>query len=55
MNTLNTKATTVMKIKSKTESFFNKLAFLISCLSCASLFFMMCIIFDVISVDNWPF
>ena len=55
MNTFNTKATNTMKIKCKTESLFNKLAFLVSCLSCASLFFMMCIIFDVISLDNWPF
>jgi len=55
MNTFNTKATNTMKIKAKTESFFNKLSFAMCCLSWASMFFMMCIIFDVISLENWPF
>jgi len=55
MNTFNQRATNTVKIKQKTESIFHKLSFLISCLACGSMFFMMCIIFDVISLDNWPF
>jgi len=55
MNNFNTKANSVMSNKARTESFFNMLSFFILCLAGASLFVMLCIIINVISLDNWPF
>lgn len=55
MNTFNTRANNVMKIKSKTESIMDKLSFLLWCLSGASMFIMLCVAFEIISFSDWPF